>query len=159
MLIIILAALGFLTSLFLKKVLITTPKLKISYRLFSEIRDVLKQARSDTSVFKAIVMSVLGFGFWCATFLAQFPAYGRDVLGVDENVVTFFLFSFSLGVGLGSLFIALLLKGGLSTRFTPFAVIGIFIFGHGSLFCLIGFLKVLENPSSLCLLFSLFLKG
>jgi len=59
-----------------------------------------------------------------ATFLSQFPTYSRLVLGANEQVATFFLAAFSVGIGLGSMACNGFLKGQISARYVPLAAVG-----------------------------------
>ncbi len=55
---------------------------------------------------RTVFLSILGISwFWLygALFLAQFPAYAKDVLGGGEAVVTLLLATFTIGIGVGSL--------------------------------------------------------
>ena len=68
--------------------------------------------------------------FWLAgaTYLSQFPAYVRFILGAEELVVTLFLTLFSVGIAFGSLLCNRLLAGRLSARCVPWGALGIGLF-------------------------------
>jgi predicted MFS family arabinose efflux permease len=68
--------------------------------------------------------------FWLAgaTYLSQFPAYVRFILGAEEAVVTLFLTLFSVGIAFGSLLCNRLLAGRLSARGVPWGALGIGLF-------------------------------
>ena len=75
--------------------------------------------------------SMLGISwFWLAgaTYLSQFPAYVRFILGAEEVVVTLFLTLFSVGIAFGSLLCNRLLAGRLSARCVPWGAFGIGLF-------------------------------
>lgn len=74
---------------------------------------------------------VLGLSwFWLvgATYLAQLPALTKHVIGGDEQVVTLFLTTFSVGIGLGSLLCNRLLRGAITLRLVPIGALGISVF-------------------------------
>jgi hypothetical protein len=68
--------------------------------------------------------------FWLlgATFLAQFPAFAKNVLGGNDHVVTLFLTAFSIGIGIGSMLCNRLLKGVISVRYVPAAALAMTVF-------------------------------
>ena len=70
------------------------------------------------------------YWFWLAgaIYLSQFPSYVRFILGAEEAVVTLFLTSFSIGIGLGSLLCNRLLGGRVSARWAPWGALGIALF-------------------------------
>jgi len=69
------------------------------------------------------ILAVSWFWLIGATFLAQFPAFAKDVLASDDHVVTLFLTAFSIGIGVGSMLCTRLLKGQISMRYVPVAAI------------------------------------
>jgi MFS family permease len=84
-------------------------------------------ARENRSVF----LSILGISwFWLfgALFLAQFPAYAKNVLGGDESAVTLLLATFTIGVGLGSLACEKLSARRVELGLVPFGSIGLTLF-------------------------------
>jgi len=122
-----LAVLGWVSSFFIPAAPAPAPDLKIGINIFSGIAKMVGMARSRRDVF----MSILGISwFWLvgATFLAQFPAFAKNVLGGDETIVTLFLTAFSVGIGLGSLLCNRLLKGEVSAKYVPFGALGMTLF-------------------------------
>ncbi len=121
------AILGWVTSLFIPAASAAAPDLKISTNFVAQTWRMMKLAAEK----RALYLSILGISwFWLlgATFLAQFPAYTRLLLGADETVVTLFMAVFSIGIGLGSLWCNKLLKGEVSARYVPFGALGLTIF-------------------------------
>ena len=93
---------GWATSLAIPKAPAAEPGLKLNWNIAAETVEIMRFATRERSVF----LSILGISwFWLvgATFLAQFPAYAKDVLGGNEQVVTLFLTVFSVGIGVGSM--------------------------------------------------------
>ncbi|MBF0427711.1 MAG: MFS transporter [Magnetococcales bacterium] len=81
---------------------------------------------------RAIFLSILGISwFWLygALFLAQFPAYTRNVLGGGESAVTLLLATFTIGIGIGSLLCERLSAGRVELGLVPFGSIGLTLFG------------------------------
>jgi acyl-[acyl-carrier-protein]-phospholipid O-acyltransferase/long-chain-fatty-acid--[acyl-carrier-protein] ligase len=95
--------------------------------LFAATVRVIRQAAQEPGPFR----SMLGISwFWLAgaTYLSQFPAYVRFILGAEEAVVTLFLTLFSVGIAFGSLLCNRLLAGRLSARCVPWGALGIGLF-------------------------------
>ncbi len=103
------------------------PSLRITPNLFAETWRVVRHAASV----RAIWLSVLGLSwFWTmgATLMTEFPVVARDTLHSDGTVLTLLLSVFAIGVGVGSMQCARLLKGEVSARLVPFAALGISLF-------------------------------
>ena len=122
-----LASAGFAASLFLPPAHAANPTLRIRADLVAGTLDMVKAVTHRRDVY----LSVLGISwFWAmgATFLAEFPALAKDVLGADEHAVTLMLAAFSVGIGAGSLLCARLLKGEVSARYVPLGAFGMTLF-------------------------------
>ncbi len=123
MIIISVATLGCAASFKIPLTTSGTPSIKINPNFLAETWSMVKYARTQESVF----LSIIGISwFWLLgfTFLAEFPAYGKDVIGADESVVTLFLTVFSLGIAIGSLICNKLLKGQVSSVYVPMGAFG-----------------------------------
>lgn len=122
-----LAALGFLSSLWVPSAPPAAPDLKVGINILSKTTRLLANAAENRSIF----LSILGISwFWLvgATFLSQFPAFSKDVIGGDETVVTLLLTVFSIGIGVGSLLCNRLLNGEVSAKYVPLAALGMSAF-------------------------------
>ncbi len=122
------AALGAVASLFIPRAGPAAPGLKLNPNLVAETWTIVRHASRNYPVFR----SIIGISwFWSVgiVFLAQFPAFGRDVLGADEVVVNLFLVAFSVGIGIGSMLCSRWLKGEVSARYVPFGAVGMALFG------------------------------
>ncbi|MBF0296802.1 MAG: MFS transporter [Magnetococcales bacterium] len=84
--------------------------------------------RAERSVFLAI-LGISWFWLYGALFLAQFPAYTRNVLGGGEGGVTLLLFTFTIGISIGSLACERLSGGRVELGLVPLGSIGLTIFG------------------------------
>ncbi|NKB58516.1 MAG: acyl-[ACP]--phospholipid O-acyltransferase [Alphaproteobacteria bacterium] len=125
--VILLAILGLASSFAIPKAPAPAPTLKINPNFLAETGALVKMAADQRDIF----LSILGISwFWLvgATFLAQFPAFAKDILSADETVVTLFLTLFSVGIAIGSLLCNKLLKGNISAKYVPLAAIGMAAF-------------------------------
>jgi MFS family permease len=113
-----------------RKIPPTTPAARggaARWDLFAATVQVIRQAAREPGPFR----SMLGISwFWLAgaTYLSQFPAYVRFILGAEEAVVTLFLTLFSVGIAFGSLLCNRLLAGRLSALCVPWGALGIGLF-------------------------------
>ena len=124
----VIAVLGYLTSRGIPPAPAPAPELVVSLNPFSETWRNIGFARENRTVF----LSILGISwFWLygALFLAQFPAYAKNVLGGAETSVTLLLAVFTIGIGLGSLLCERLSAGHVEIGLVPFGSIGLTIFG------------------------------
>jgi acyl-[acyl-carrier-protein]-phospholipid O-acyltransferase / long-chain-fatty-acid--[acyl-carrier-protein] ligase len=147
-----LAVIGWICSLFIPVSPPATPSLKININIIAETWNIVRLARARRDVF----LSILGISwFWLvgATFLSQFPAFAKGVIGGDETVVTLFLTVFSVGIGLGSLLCNKILKGEISAKFVPFGALGMTLF----ILDLYGASSALPGPANLPIGFQAFL--
>ena len=103
------------------------PDLPLSWNIPRQTATLLRQARANRPVWLAIV----GLSwFWTlgATFLAEFPVLARDRFAGDPQVITLMLAMFAIGVGAGSVLTARLLRGEVSARYVPFAILLLSVF-------------------------------
>lgn len=125
--IIMVAVGGWFTSCLIPKTTNYHPELQLRYNFIKETFVLLQYAKNRRDIF----LSILGISwFWLigATFLAEFPVFAKDVLGANQDVVTFFLALFSVGIAIGSLLCNRLLKGKVSVRYVPLSLLGISLF-------------------------------
>lgn len=104
------------------------PHLRVNPNLFSETWRNIGFARENGIVF----LSILGTSwFWLygALFLAQFPAYTRNVLGGTETTVTLLLATFTVGIGVGSLLCEKMSGKMLEIGLVPLGSVGLTVFG------------------------------
>ena len=103
------------------------PGLNLSLNIATETWQVV---RFPGSV-RPIWLSILGLSwFWTmgATLMTEFPIIARDTMEANGTVLTLLLSVFAIGVGIGSIGCASLLKGKVSARFVPIAAVGISVF-------------------------------
>ncbi|HLO77207.1 MAG TPA: acyl-[ACP]--phospholipid O-acyltransferase [Magnetospirillum sp.] len=121
------ALFGFGASLQLPRGHAGNPEVTVRLAVVSETAALWRLIRARRDLF----LSVLGISwFWLvgATYLSQFPAFAKDVLGADEHAVTLMLTMFSVGIGVGSVLCGRMLKGEISARHVPFAALGMTLF-------------------------------
>lgn len=121
------AVLGWISSLFIPRSTLHTPQLKINYNVISETYKLIAYSKQQSDIF----LSILGISwFWLvgATFLAEFPAFVKDELHASVYVVTLFLTIFSIGLATGSLLCNRLLKGKIHANHVPLGALGMAIF-------------------------------
>ncbi|MBL8448154.1 MAG: MFS transporter [Zoogloeaceae bacterium] len=104
------------------------PNLVLRLNPFASTAQVLRFARRDTTVFAAI-LAISWFWLYGALFLAQFPAYAKDVLGGGETAVTLLLAIFTLGIGGGSILCDRLSSGRVERGLVSLGALGLTLFG------------------------------
>ena len=127
MLIVAVALAAWAASRWIPRTTPAAPRGAPRWNLFGATVRVVRQAAQEPGPFR----SMLGISwFWLAgaTYLSQFPAYVRFILGAEELVVTLFLTLFSVGIAFGSLLCNRLLAGRLSARGVPWGALGIGLF-------------------------------
>jgi acyl-[acyl-carrier-protein]-phospholipid O-acyltransferase / long-chain-fatty-acid--[acyl-carrier-protein] ligase len=103
------------------------PPSRPRWRLIAATYRVTRQIAGEPVPFR-LTLGISWFWLAGATYLSQFPAYVRFILGAEEAVVTLFLTLFSIGIALGSLLCNRLLGGRLSARTVPWGALGIALF-------------------------------
>ena len=104
------------------------PQLRIRFNPLVETWHNMVFARENRTVF----LSILGISwFWLygAMFLAQFPAYAKNVLGGSEATVSLLLGMFTLGIGIGSILCERLSGKMVEIGLVPIGSIGLTLFG------------------------------
>ena len=124
----VVALTGYLTSRGIPSAPAPEPSLTVNLNPLTETWRNIAFARQNRAVF----LSILGISwFWLygALFLAQFPAYAKNVLGGSESSVTLLLAVFTLGIGLGSLLCERMSGKRVEIGLVPFGSIGLTLFG------------------------------
>jgi MFS family permease len=122
------AVAGYLASLAIPPAPPAVPGLAISRNPLAETWRIMGLARRTPTVFLCIV-GISWFWLYGALFLAQFPAYARNVLGGGETTVTLLLAVFTVGIGVGSLACERLSAGRIEPGLVPLGAIGLTLFG------------------------------
>ncbi len=161
------AVAGYLASRGIPTAPAPEPGLRINPNPLTETLRNVGFARENRTVF----LSILGISwFWLygALFLAQFPAFAKNVLGGGESAVTLLLATFTVGIGLGSLLCERLSAKQVEIGLVPFGSIGLTVFGLDLALAAPGglpagaplaFLDLLAAPGMVRVLLALFMLG
>jgi len=122
------AVFGYLSSRHIPVTPSLNENLKINWNVFSETYRNFKFLKSNRIVFLS-VLGISWFWFLGATYLVQLPNYTKTTLGGNEQVVTFLLTLFTLGIGSGSLLCNWLSGKKIEIGLVPFGSIGLTLFG------------------------------
>ncbi len=116
--ILLVAVLGFISSLFIPKIKENSPDITINKNIFAAtIKNIKFVSRR-----REILLCILGISwFWLvgAVLIAQIPALANNIFKGDASVFTFMLILFSCGIGAGSLVCQWLVKGKITSKFLP----------------------------------------
>lgn len=121
------AVLGWISSLFMPRVPLGDPGLKIHANIFTAIWRLLCFTRENRPVYLSI-LAMSWFWFMGFIFITQFPIYTRAIIGGDEHVVTLFLVAFSVGIAIGSLLCNHFLHGKVHARYVPICMLLMTVF-------------------------------
>lgn len=121
---------GYLSSRFIPETPSLNEDLKINWNFFSETYRNIKFLQSNRIVFLS-VLGISWFWFLGATYLVQLPNYTKTTLGGNEQVVTFLLTLFTVGIGAGSLLCNRLSGKKVEIGLVPFGSIGLTLFEIG----------------------------
>ncbi|HTO54586.1 MAG TPA: MFS transporter [Myxococcota bacterium] len=121
------AVLGWLASLAVPAVPAESPGLQISRNPFVPLSETWAITRANRAVYLS-VLAISWFWFFGAAFLALLPTYTKLVLGADEQVITFFLALFCIGIGAGSLACERLSGRRVELGLVPLGSIGMSVF-------------------------------
>ena len=121
------ALVGFLSSFLIPKTRRGQPDLKISFNIVKETWRIINISREKRDVYLAI-LGISWFWFIGATFLTKFPTFIKETLHSKASVFTLFLTVFSLGIGIGSMLCNRLLKGQITAKYVPIAILGMSVF-------------------------------
>ncbi len=117
------AACGLLASLWLPRAAASQPGLVIDWNPWRSARSVVRTVTAH----REVAWAVAGISwFWAvgAAYLGQLPAFAREILGGNQEVLTLMLTMFSIGIGVGAAACQRLLKGEISPRYVPIAALG-----------------------------------
>lgn len=118
---------GFVSSLYVPKTLAQFPGLQIDNNIFQQTMEVIRFSKEKWEIYLAI-LGISWFWLIGAVLLAELPVFAKDILNANEQVVTFFLGMFSIGIAIGSLLCNRLLKGKVYATFVPIGALGMTLF-------------------------------
>ena len=161
--VLIIAISGFMSSLFIPHAPSQAPDIRIEWSMIKPTIDVINMTRTKYTVFLSI-MAISWFWFFGAAFLSLFPVYAKDSLTADESVVTLFLATFSLGIGVGSLLCEAMSRKRLELGLVPFGSLGMSFFAADLYFAgvphffpigteiAVNYIQFIQNPGGLRIL-------
>lgn len=103
------------------------PALRINWNPVSETWRNLQLARGNPTVFRSL-LGISWMWFFGAVFLAQFPAFAKEVLHGNEQVASLLLVVFSIGIAIGALMCESLSHRHVEIGLVPFGAIGMSVF-------------------------------
>ena len=121
------AVLGRVAAQFVPRSPSYEPGLRINWNPVTETWRNLRLARQNLTVFRSL-LGISWMWFFGAIFLAQFPAFAKDVLHGDEQVASLLLVVFSIGIAIGALLCESLSHRHVEIGLVPFGAIGMSIF-------------------------------
>lgn len=122
------AVFGLATALAMPPTPVADPHLQINWNLFSETWRNLKLISDNRTVFLSC-LGISWFWFFGSIYFTQLPAYAKEVLGGSPAVYTLLLTTFSVGIGLGSIWCERLSGHKVEIGLVPFGAIGMTVFG------------------------------
>lgn len=122
-----LATLGFIASLFIPPAPSTHPETLLCFNLWRGSCNLIKTIWHD-ALMRKIILALSWFITVGSVYISQFANYARSEVHANNEVYIIFLTVFSVGVAIGSLLCDTILKGQISARFTPLSAIGISLF-------------------------------
>ena len=161
----VIAIAGYVASRSIPTAAPPAPTLAISANPLTETWRNINFARANQTVFLSI-MGISWFWLFGALFLAQFPAYTKNVLGGSETAVTLLLATFTFGIGVGSLFCEKLSAKRVELGLVPLGSIGMTLFALDLAFASpatpaagVGAITLLQIASTWRVLFDLAMLG
>jgi len=164
--VVVVALLGFATSLKIPPGNAPSPDLKIRFNPVTETWHTIQFSRENKAVFLAI-MGISWFWFLGAAYLTQIYEYTKVDLGGASSVVMTLLSAFSIGIAAGSLFCERLSGHKIELGLVPLGSIGLTVFGldlffhttpaHGDELIEVG--QFLSNPMNYRVIFDFVMVG
>ncbi|MBX3179518.1 MAG: MFS transporter [Candidatus Hydrogenedentes bacterium] len=121
------AAAGWLVTFFLQPLKPADPGKQMEWNPARATWRIMAAAAGERVIYLPI-LGIAWFWFTGASLLALFPDFSKVYLGGSEALVTFFLATFSIGIGAGSLICERLSRGRVELGLVPIGSIGITIF-------------------------------
>ncbi len=130
---ILIAIAGLISSLSIPAASINAPALKINWNIIDESQQIIRKTFSHRDLYVAI-MGISWFWLIGFIYLSQIPSYAKNILNAESSIVTLFLTTFTIGIGLGSMYCNRLLKGSIHATYVPLAALGMTLFGIDLIF-------------------------
>lgn len=127
------AVAGFIISLFIPRHPPTAPDTHVHYNLWTSTKEMLGFAASTRVLFNSII-GISWFLLLGSVFMTQFANFAKEVVHGDNEVYTAFLTMFSIGIATGAVLADQILKGEVTAKLSPWALLGISIFTLSMIF-------------------------
>lgn len=124
----VLAVSGYTASRYIPQAAPAAPHLNLNLNFITETWRIIAFTRQNRTVFLSI-LGISWFWFFGATYLTQLPGYSKDILGGNEQLLTFMLILFVAGIGSGSVLCDRLSGHKVEIGLVPFGSIGLTVFG------------------------------
>jgi MFS family permease len=121
------AFLGFISSRQVPPAPPQIPAEPLDYNPLTASYRLIRSTLHDRRVFLAI-MAISFFWTIGAVLFIQFPPLAKNILGASKEVASLFLVMFSVGIAIGSIAVNVMLRGKVSARYSPPAVIAMALF-------------------------------
>ena len=121
------AVAGFVISLFIPRGAPTAPDTHVHYNLWTSTKEMLGFAASS----KTLLHSIMGISWFLllgSVIMTQFANYSKEVIHGDNEVYTALLTMFSIGIAAGAVLADQILKGEVTAKLSPWALLGISAF-------------------------------
>ncbi|QFU24921.1 MFS transporter [Shewanella eurypsychrophilus] len=126
--VLVLACIGYASSLFIPAVPLGFVPKKLRFTPFSGTVASIKKVRKTHSVWMAVI-AISWFWFLGATYLTQFPNFAKMHLHAGATVVSLLLALFSIGIAVGSFLCDRLSFKQVELGILPFGLLGLSLFG------------------------------
>ncbi|MDY6906493.1 MAG: MFS transporter [Thermodesulfobacteriota bacterium] len=164
--VILIAVLGWLSSLFIPKAVPPSPDLKININPLTQTWKTIQYGRRVHSVFLSI-MAVSWFWFLGMAYVTQLPNFTKLFLKGTEDVYILLMVMFTVGIALGSMLCEKMSDKKVELGLVPLGSIGLSIFGFDLFFAytppsvngLMGIGEFLATDGSIRVLFDLLMVG
>ncbi len=124
---IVVAVIGWFSSLLIPPIPLARPHLQLTFNLVRDLKALWQEVTGMSGIPFTIGL-ISWFWFIGLIFVTQFPVYVKESIGGNKYVVSLFLLLFTVGIGIGSLFCARLLKGSITAKYVPLGILGMSIF-------------------------------
>ena len=120
---------GYLFSRFIDDVAISKEGVntKVDYTFLKPTWDIIRLTQKNKTIFTT-VLGISWFWFLGAAVLSLLPLFVKEVLQGDSKVATYFLATFTIGMGLGSFLTARISKKSVEVGLVPICALGMTVF-------------------------------
>jgi len=98
----VLAICGYLAASRIPTIPASNPELKFNWNPFTEAKDIFGRASKNYSVLLAM-FGIAWFWFLGSGYLVQLPAFTKDYLHGNKQIIALLISLFSIGIGVGSM--------------------------------------------------------